>query len=199
MFDLKLLKGHTNPDTSYNAVESVVIGVAQNFIADSEAKIGDYLIAVFDLDGEFKENKWLKIFDSTRSKDKSQLLKRLNTLLKVADGKMVDSSKDISGAGIIGTVAMLCESSKVGAKIDLEKIPRPKTVPLEDWLLTYPSFGFIFTTKEKDQCLTIFGKAGLVGDVIGTITKDRRIKVSLKEKRGVFIDLEKESIYNLLS
>jgi uncharacterized protein len=193
-FGLRLLKGHTNPDASYNAVESTVIGVAKNFIPDSGAEVGDYLIAVIDLNGVLKENGWLKIFDSS-SETKLQIANRLSILLRAADEKWVNSAKDISGAGIVGTIAMLSESSKVGANIDLEKIPRPKMVPLEDWLLTFPSFGFIFTTKRAEECLEIFRRGNLAAEIIGLITEDKKISVTSNGERGVFLDLEKESVY----
>jgi len=194
-FGLTLLKGHTTPDVSYNAVESTVIGVAKNFIPDNGAQIGDSLIIVMDPNGTLEDTAWLKVYDSTYSKSSQQLLIRQETLLNIADRRLVNSAKDISGAGIIGTIAMLCESTKAGAEIILERIPHPPEVALEDWLLTYPSFGFIYTTKKKDTCLGLLRSAGLEAEAVGSVTSTKQVRVSYGDEKGVFLDLEKEDLY----
>jgi hypothetical protein len=41
---------------------------------------------------------------------------------------------------------MLLESSAVGARIELESIPKPEHLAWPDWLCAFPSFGYLLTT-----------------------------------------------------
>ena len=46
-----------------------------------------------------------------------------------------------------------CSSSRgCGATLDLDRLPRPATAPLERWLVTFPSFGFVLAAApERDR------------------------------------------------
>ena len=51
--------------------------------------------------------------------------------------------------GIAGSLLQLIEGANVGARLDLDAIPRPAGVPIERWLLTFPSFGFLLAAPER--------------------------------------------------
>ena len=36
-----------------------------------------------------------------------------------------------------------------GATLDVERLPRPREVPLEDWLVMFPSFGFVLAAAPE--------------------------------------------------
>ena len=42
---------------------------------------------------------------------------------------------------------MLAECSRVAITMDVEAIPIPAGAPLERWLLTFPSFGYLLSAK----------------------------------------------------
>jgi hypothetical protein len=92
---------------------------------------------------------------------------------------------------------MLCESSQVGAKVNLESIPKPLSVEVEDWLTTYPGMGFIISTKQPLECLQLLRKHKLVAEIIGEITADKRIWLSYGEQRTLFFDLKNESVFGV--
>ncbi|MFQ5836755.1 MAG: AIR synthase-related protein, partial [Candidatus Bathyarchaeia archaeon] len=177
-YRLKLLKGHTHPDTSYSAVDAMVIGMARDVLPSTTAKVNDFLIMAVDLDGKFGSKGWLKIFDSTTMKSSREVLDRLGSMIKLAERRLANAARDISGPGITGTIAMLCESSQVGAKVNVESIPKPLSVKVEDWLTTYPGMGFIISTKQPAECLHLLRKHKLVAEIIGEITADKRIWLS---------------------
>ncbi|MEM2915628.1 MAG: AIR synthase-related protein, partial [Candidatus Bathyarchaeia archaeon] len=155
----------------------------------------DDVIAAFDLDGKINSKGWIQAYDSIFHKQPSQIAERLNAMKIIAEKNLASASKDISGPGIIGTVAMLCESSKVGAEINLESIPRPANVKLKDWLITYPSIGFILTSSKADSCIKIFKEHKLRAARIGKIIKDKKIRLKHRKESAIFIDLNKESIF----
>ena len=174
-YGLKLLKGHTHPDTSYDAIDAAVVGVARNVLLSTSARIGDSLLIVVDLVGRFSSEDWLKTFDSTTMKSSQEVLNRLNSMIELAERKLAHAARDISGPGIIGTIAMLCESSRIGATVNLEDIPKPTGIKLEDWLATYPGIGFIISTNQPEECLHLLRSHELSAATIGKIAADTKI------------------------
>ena len=63
---------------------------------------------------------------------------RFLVMQTIGERKLVTAGKDISNPGTIGTLGMLCETSNVGASVDLTKIPVPDGVDFEQWLKVYP-------------------------------------------------------------
>ena len=193
-YGLKLLKGHKQPDTSYSAVDAAAIGVARNVLPSTAAKVGDSLVVAVDLAGRFDSKDWLKTFDSTTMKSSREVLDRLDSMIKLAEKRLANAARDISGPGIAGTIAMLCESSGVGARVNLESIPKPD-VGLEDWLSTYPGIGFIISTKQPRDCLHVLRSHELAAEKIGEITADRKIWLSYRRHHALFFDLNRESVF----
>jgi selenophosphate synthetase-related protein len=196
-YGLILLKGHLHPDTSYDAVDATVIGVAHNILPSTDAKIGDSLMVAVDLMGKRDSKSWLRTFDSTTMKSNQEILDRLNSMIEIANRQLAHAARDISGPGIIGTTAMLCESSRVGAKIDLGKIPKPDYISLEEWLMTYPGMGFVVSTNQPMKCLYLFQRVGLSAATIGEITSDREIWLSHGGREELFFDLKRQSVFGV--
>ncbi|RLI47174.1 hypothetical protein DRO69_01205 [Candidatus Bathyarchaeota archaeon] len=194
-YQLKLLKGHTHPDTSYSAVDAMVIGIAKNVLPSTAAKVNDSLIMAVDLNGKFGSKDWLKTFDSTTMKSSQEVLERLDSMIKLAERKLANAARDVSGPGIAGTIAMLCESSQVGAKVNVDNMPKPVGVEVKDWLTTYPGMGFVISTKQPTECLHLLRKHKLAAEVIGEIRADKRIWFSYKGQKALFFDLKNESVF----
>lgn len=55
------------------------------------------------------------------------------------------AAKDVSMAGIAGTLGMLAEASGCGAVLDVAAVPRPRAASAGDWLTCFPGFGMLTT------------------------------------------------------
>jgi hypothetical protein len=55
------------------------------------------------------------------------------------------AAKDVSMAGIAGTLGMLAEASECGAVLDVASVPRPTEATMGDWLTCFPGFGMLTT------------------------------------------------------
>jgi len=194
-YGIRLLKGHLHPDTSYDAVDAAAIGVARGILPSTDAKAGDSLIVAVDLVGKYDSKGWLKTFDSTTMKSSQDVLHRLGSMIEIAERKLAHATRDISGPGVIGTITMLCESSKVGAEIDLGKVPKPNDVCLEEWVMTYPGIGFVISTKQPIECLHLLQRSGLSAAIVGEITSDREIWLSYRRRHELFFDLKRQSVF----
>ena len=196
-YGLKFLKGHTHPDTSYDAIDSAVIGVAHNFLSSATAKPGDNIIVAVDLEGSPSLKGWVKTFDSVLFKTREQVLTRLDAIIQLAEKNLVHACRDISAPGIVGTIAMLCESSHVGASVTLDNMPKPEDLSMQEWLMTYPTTGFVLTADKPQECIKLLRKHGLTAEIIGMISEKRTIQISHLGQVETFFDLEKESIFGL--
>ncbi|MGW6742551.1 MSMEG_0567/sll0787 family protein [Streptomyces sp. NPDC055025] len=53
------------------------------------------------------------------------------------------AAKDVSMAGIAGTLGMLAEASGCGAVLDVAAVPRPPDTAMGDWLTCFPGFAML--------------------------------------------------------
>ena len=91
---------------------------------------------------------------------------------------------------------MLAECSRVGAAIDVTRVPRPEGVPLERWLQTFPSFGYLLAVAPANlsAVLARFGERGIAAADIGTITRDRRVVIADGEVSETIWDFAREPL-----
>lgn len=196
LYDLALLKMHTHPDTTYDAVDGCVVGKARKVIPSSTAKPDQDIIVAIDLNGSRRLKGWVYCFDTAYDKSPEQVKKLIDGMVLVAEKDLVSASRDISAPGILGSLAMLCESSNIGAFVDLNSIPIPSEVDLELWLKTYPSFGFILTSDRSQECIQVLKDHGYATSVIGKTTSNKKVIVKLNVSKEVFIDLNRESVFS---
>jgi len=195
-YGLKLLKGHTHPDSSYEAIDAAVVGIAKRVAKGTDAKPGDKLIMAIDLEGAFGTKGWVRCFDSTLKRTKEELQRMISTIVAAIDNGFISSSRDISAPGILGSLEMLCEASGTGATVDLELIPKPPMISLSEWLISYPAMGFIFASKDE-AILDLLRGVGFSAQVVGSFTEQKQIVVSIGKEKGIFMDLSRESVFGL--
>src|SRR5262249_20311043 len=53
------------------------------------------------------------------------------------------AAKDVSMAGVVGTLGMLAEASGCAAEIHIAAVPRPVGTTTGDWLTCFPGFGML--------------------------------------------------------
>jgi len=85
---------------------------------------------------------------------------------------------------------MLAECSGVAISIEVDAVPRPATVPLERWLTTFPSYGYLLTAKpaQAASVLVRFAERSLAAAVIGTVSTGRDVAIVRQQRREVIWD-----------
>jgi selenophosphate synthetase-related protein len=145
-----------------------------------------------DLRGQFEEP--YPFWNASVGAPTERLRADLELLPTLAEQGWCDAAKDISMAGVLGTALMLLECSGVGARIDLNAIPRPQALDgreeFERWLLAFPSFGFLLSVREAnvDEVIARFNARSLACAVIGTIDGSRRAIVEQGSDSAVLWD-----------
>ncbi len=196
-FGVPMVGGHVHPDTPYNSLGVAIIGVAKkdHVIRSDRASPGDHIIVAYDMDGRVGKNSPYS-WDTTSFKEPEIVRERFLVMQTIAEKDLVSAGKDISNPGTIGTLGMLCETSHVGALVDVEKIPVPAGLDLEQWLKIYPATGYVLTSRPEccDECISILEAAGLKAADVGQINDSRRIEIRARDDTAVVFDFEKSGI-----
>jgi selenophosphate synthetase-related protein len=89
----------------------------------------------------------------------------------LAEAGTVVAAKDISMAGLVGSLAMLLEPGALGVTVDVAAVPAPAGVPLVRWFTCFPSFGFLLCVPEgrEAECLAAFAERDLAAAVVGRL------------------------------
>lgn len=199
-FNVPMVGGHLHPDSDYNALDVAIVGIAKKdkIITSFGADIGDKIIVAIDLDGRqhpsFKLN-----WDTTYFKDEKIVQDQIIAMEQIAEKGLVTGGKDISNPGTLGTLEMLLESSGVGAKVDLNKIPKNDNVEWEEWLKSYPGAGFVLTAKEKnvEELINLLDEVSINASIVGEVIKDKKLFLSDENEEIVLFDQVENPIFKI--
>ena len=120
-------------------------------------------------------------------------------LAALADSGAAVAAKDVSMAGILGSVGMLLECGGLGVTVDLDALPRPDTVGLVEWLGCFPCLAFLLCAPpdgEKD-CIAAFHERGLVAEVIGTLDDSGLLRIGAGGEIATVLDVRTEPVTGL--
>ena len=198
-FGVPMVGGHLHPDGDSDSLGVAIAGIAKKdkLITSFNAEVGDKIIVAIDLDG--KPHEMFKLnWDTTYEKDAKLVQDQITAVQYLAENDYIKSGKDISNPGIIGTLEMLLETSKKGAVVNLEDIPKNENMEWENWLQSYPGSGFVFTASEncceyiKNYLKDFSIEANVVGEVTDSNSlyltyKNEKIEVFNQESNPVFI------------
>lgn len=192
-----MVGGHVSPEGSTPFLAACVLGEAGALLADRNAKPGQSILLAIDLRGE-RWGDYLLNWDSHRSKDSASLVADLGVLCSVARDGLAVSAKDVSNAGILGSLAMLLENAGLGASVDLGSIEVPARFSLQDWLKVFPSYGFILVcgSSREEDTIDSFQQRGIWAARIGRTDDSRILRLLLGKEEAVFIDFSRKGIFH---
>lgn len=193
-FKVPMVGGHLHPDTKTMSLSVSIIGEAKKVLTSFDARPGQDIIVAIDLNGERHAN--FLNWDSTSMKTPDVVVARLEKMALIAERGLATAAKDISNPGMLGTIGMMLETSGVGAKIDIDKIPIPKGMDFIEWIKMYPGFGFIITCDKKnsEEIISIFRSQNVEARTIGGIVEEKKMTISRGNESRVLFDFEKDII-----
>jgi hypothetical protein len=198
-FKVPMVGGHLNPDSKETSLSVSILGTAKKLLKSTNAKEGQKIVLAVDLKGTDGQCKSVMSWDANSGKTSSYVLERLDILRHLAEEGICQTAKDVSNGGILGTIALMCECSKKGGLIILDKIPKPPDIHLLYWLKAFLSYGFILCIDEHHlpACLDAFHEKGLTAEVIGEIQEQQQIVLRHENAEEVLFDFDKESIIGI--
>ena len=148
-YNVALVGGHLTATGDVNSVTVCILGRAKQVLSSFKARPGDALLHVVNLQGQFHPQ--FPFWDCSAHLSDAELQRDLALLPTMVEAGWCDAARDISMAGILGSMIMLLELSGVGARVDLAAIPQPAaaTERYFDWLIGFPSYGFILSVRPE--------------------------------------------------
>ena len=193
-YGLILAGGHTSHAAGNPAVLAVAVtGWARKLLSTLHVAPGQTIAMVVDLEGRWHgDAPYWKAFEDVSP---AQLRDKLEVIPRLAEAGLLLAAKDISNAGVLGTLLMLLEPTGCGARIDLDALPIPANTPMERWLQVFPSYGFLMTLRPEDftTVQAAFAFEGLQCACVGSIDDSARLQVALGAQRGQFWDLSRRT------
>jgi uncharacterized protein len=123
----------------------------------------------------------------------------VRTLAALAASGAAVAAKDVSMAGILGSLGMLLECGGLGVTVDLDALPKPGDVGMEKWLGCFPCLAFLLCAPpdgEKD-CIAAFHERGLVAEVIGTLDDSGLLRIAAGGDSATVLDVRNEPVTGL--
>ena len=188
-FRIPIVGGHTNLRSNQPQLAVGILGRAQCLLSSFAARPGQLLVAAIDLRGAYQAP--YMNWNAATTAPAERLRGDIELLPCIAEAGLAIAAKDISQAGLLGTTLMLMESADVGVSINLDAIPKPEKVTWEDWLCTFPSFGYLLTTGNEHlpMLLELFRARGIAAAQIGEIVSSPQLWVETDNDRQLFHDL----------
>lgn len=196
-FGVPMVGGHLHPDTPYTSLSVAIIGTVKKGceIRSGTARSGDIIISAYDMDGKIGPNSPYS-FDTTTGKEPDEVRLKYRVMKDIGEKKLVTAGKDISNPGLIGTLAMLLETSNKGARVDLEKIHPPENIDFIQWIKVHPAIGFIVTASPENELkvIELFEKAGYEAANIGTVEESLKLDICYRNECVTVFDFRKDVV-----
>jgi uncharacterized protein len=145
------------------ALSAACTGTARALLRAADARPGDVLLAAFCLEGRWRDGP-PPLFSSLGVREPAKLREDGEALVEVAEAGLCRAARDVSMPGVAGSLLQMLElTDGCGATLDLDRLPRPPEVPLEHWLVIFPSFGFVLAAppERADAAVDAFARRDL--------------------------------------
>jgi uncharacterized protein len=195
-YDVALAGGHLTLHDGPPALSAFGVGRAAAVLSSTHVAAGQSLVVAACTEGEMRAD-----FPFFRSfEQRGQLLAAdVRVLPFVAASGSCVAAKDVSMAGLIGSLAMLLEWSSLGVTVDLDQVPRPADVALPSWLTCFPAYAFLLCSPpgREDECLAQFHSRGLEAAVVGTIDDSGLLALRFSGSTATVLDLAVSDVTGL--
>ncbi len=188
-FGVPIVGGHTSRVGGASFLAVSVLGRAKRLISGHAARAGQTLLAAVDLRGTYRGLGGN--FNAATTASPAQLRAQLALLPELAEAGLVGAGKDISMAGVCGSLLMMLETSHVGARMDLNELPAPPGVDAFRWLNSFPSFGFVLSVEpgHVSEVCARFDAAGVTCAAVGEVTSAPQLELCSGKERARYWDL----------
>ena len=195
--NVPMVGGHLHPDAAPDSpsLSVAILGHAKKLLRSHLAGPGDDLIFAADLSGQVGCSS-VTSWAANSGKTTEALLFRLEALPLIAEWEWACACKDVSNAGLLGTLSIMMENSGQGALIHLDAIPCPAPLKLSQWLVSFQSFGFVLSARPEfsTRIIDLFNKRGIDAAVVGKVLYGHTVTIASGPESLKLFDFGKEKI-----
>ncbi|MET0475499.1 MAG: MSMEG_0567/sll0787 family protein [Mycobacterium sp.] len=165
-----VLGGHTQLGVPA-ALAVTALGRTTRPVRAGGGSVGDTLRLTADLTGGWRPGQHGRQWDSSSTRSADDLAELAALVAKMEPR----AAKDVSMAGVVGTVGMLVEASGTGAELDVARIPRPSDADMGAWLTCFP--GYAMLTADQPGADVPQTPRGVVSEACGRLTVDHGVRL----------------------
>jgi selenophosphate synthetase-related protein len=196
LYDVPVVGGHLTRTEGPPSLSAFGIGRADRVLSATHAAAGQVLVLGCCLEGTMRED---FLFFPSFDQRGDRLAGDVRLLADLATAGTAVAAKDVSMAGLVGSLAMLLEPGRLGVTVDLEVLPVPDGVPLADWLGCFPCFAFLLTcpAERVQECLEAFRSRDLTAAALGVLDESGQVRLRRGDEVVTVFDLAREGVTNL--
>lgn len=197
LYDVPVVGGHVTHSDDRTALSAFAVGrCAGRPLSAMHAAPGQRLAMVTCLEGEMRPD--FPFFPSFDQRGRA-LAGDVRLLAELAADRIIEAAKDVSMAGLFGSLAMLLEPTRCGVSIAVDAVPVPAGVSFAPWVLCFPCFAFLVTMPEEseDRCRQAVERRGLSYASLATLDASGVLELRDGAEAEVLVDLNAESVTGL--
>ncbi|AUA16603.1 Thiamine-monophosphate kinase [Streptomyces malaysiensis subsp. malaysiensis] len=137
-YGVPVLGGHTQLGVPA-ALSVTALGRTRHPVPGGGGRPGHAVRLTADLGGTWRPGYRGRQWDSTSHRRADEL----RTMTGAVAAARPAAAKDVSMAGVAGTLGMLAEASGCRAVLDVAAVPRPREAAMGDWLTCFPGFAML--------------------------------------------------------
>jgi selenophosphate synthetase-related protein len=196
LYDVPVVGGHLTRTDGPAALSAFGVGRADRVLSATSAAAGQTLVLGCCVEGEMRSD--FPFFPSFDQRG-DRLAGDVRLLADLATSGTAVAAKDVSMAGLVGSLGMLLEPNKLGVTLDLDRLPAPDDVALADWLACFPCFAFLLACPpdRADACIDAFRARGLSAEAVGVLDDTGQVRLAREGATASVFDLLTEGVTNL--
>ncbi|HEU4361723.1 MAG TPA: AIR synthase related protein [Mycobacterium sp.] len=196
MYRVPLVGGHLTIHDGTPALSAFGLGWTPRALSVTRAAPSQVLLVACCTQGRMRPD--FPFFRSFTERG-DRLADDVRVLASVAESGACAAAKDVSMAGLIGSLAMLLEYGRLGVTVDLDAVPCPPDVALETWLMCFPAFAFLLCAppERAAECAAAFSSRGLAVAAVGELDDSGVLSIRQRDRRAAVLDLRDEIVTGL--
>jgi selenophosphate synthetase-related protein len=173
-YDVALAGGHLTVHDGAPALSAFGVGRAAAVLSTTNVAAGQSLVVAACTTGALRSD--FPFFRSMEDRG-PRLADDVRVLSSLASSGACVAAKDVSMAGLVGSLAMLLEWSRLGVTVDIDRLPLPVGLSMQEWLTCFPAYAFLLCSPpgREDDCVSAFHVRGLEAAVVGVIDESGQL------------------------
>jgi hypothetical protein len=196
LYRVPVVGGHLTVRDGPAALSAFGLGRAARVLSVRGAAAGQVLLLACCLDGSMRPD--FPFFSSVDRRGEL-VAEDVRLLPRLAESGACVAAKDVSMAGVLGSLAMLLEAGGLGATVDLGALPCPPGLPLPQWAVAFPAFAFLLCAPPGavEACRRPFLQRGLACEPVAVLDRSGELRLRLGEELALLLDLNRERVTGL--
>lgn len=170
LYRVPVVGGHTTVRDGESGLSTFAVGWSGRPLRAANARPGDAVCLATCLEGQMITGPDGALFFShLRGARRDRAADDLAILGDAAETGEAWAARDVSMPGLVGSLLQFLESAGGwGCALDVDAIPIPAGVALEDWIVCFPSYAFLLC-GDPARLSARFGAAGLTCTQLGVL------------------------------